>query len=349
MSKTVKSDRLWDYYDMDDLRHYIERRVVGQSHAIDKIIPYVDMFSAGISPEDRPIGVFLLAGPTGCGKTRIVEVLAGALHGSEKNMVTIDCGEFQMEHEVARLIGAPPGYLGHRETVPILSQKKINEATSERSRITIVLLDEIEKAAKSFQKIMLGVFDKGRIRMGDGNEVNMTNCLIFMTSNIGSNDISKQLAGGMGFNKHSVDGKLVTDSAIKKEFSPEFINRVDEIINFNPLSRDSAKEVLGIELKKLHEHLDRRVGINKVTVRVDEASVEQIVDLGYSPEYGARKIKRVIADKITKPLAKLISKRNDCAPIVVKTVAQNGDLSLEIDINVCAPEKRSRKSVVAGL
>src|ERR1043165_8345211 len=131
--------------------------VLGQQAAIDAIVPYVQMHRAGLAPEGRPAGVFLLLGPTGTGKTKTVEALAEVLHGSEKAMIKVDCGEFQMEHEVAKLIGAPPGYLGHRETQPMLTQQKLNAVTSEKCSLSLVLFDEIEKAAPSMTRLLLGV------------------------------------------------------------------------------------------------------------------------------------------------------------------------------------------------
>ncbi len=137
-----------------------------------QIVPYVQMHRAGLAAEGRPVGVFLLLGPTGTGKTRTVEALADALHGSEKSMLKVDCGEFQMEHEVAKLIGAPPGYLGHRETQPMLTQQKLSGVTSENSNLSLVLFDEIEKAAPSMTRLLLGVLDKAVLRLGDNTSVN---------------------------------------------------------------------------------------------------------------------------------------------------------------------------------
>src|SRR6201997_864443 len=138
----------------EDLTLLMSSKVVGQPNVISVIVPYIEMFQAGLAPENRPVGVFLLLGPTGTGKTRTVEALAEALHGSSKNLLKVDCGEFQMEHEVAKMIGAPPGYLGHRETQPMLTQQKLNAVTSEKCNLSLVLFDEIEKAAPSMTRLL---------------------------------------------------------------------------------------------------------------------------------------------------------------------------------------------------
>ncbi len=170
----------------DELSAALAEKVVGQAHAVASIVPYIQMHRAGLAPEGRPVGVFLLLGPTGTGKTRTVEALAEVIHGSAKNMLKVDCGEFQMEHEVAKLIGAPPGYLGHRETQPMLTQQKINGAASERSDLSLILFDEIEKAAPSMTRLLLGILDKAVLRLGDNNTVNFERTMIFLTSNLGA-------------------------------------------------------------------------------------------------------------------------------------------------------------------
>src|SRR5579862_9770372 len=182
-----------------DLLEELTVRVVGQPQALTQIVPYVQMHQAGLSPEGRPAGVFLLLGPTGTGKTRTVEALADVLHGREKHMLKVDCGEFQMEHEVAKLIGAPPGYLGHRETPPMLTQQKLGSVTSESSDLALVLFDEIEKAAPSMTRLLMGVLDKAALRLGDNNSVNFEKSLVFLTSNLGAREMLREINPEFGF------------------------------------------------------------------------------------------------------------------------------------------------------
>src|SRR5258708_3514052 len=166
---------------------------------MSEIVPYVQMYRAGLAPEGRPAGVFLLLGPTGTGKTRTVEALAEVLHGSERSLLKVDCGEFQMEHEVAKLIGAPPGYLGHRETQPMLTQQKLSSVMSEGCNLSLLLFDEIEKAAPSMTRLLLGVLDKAVLRLGDNTTVNFERTLIFLTSNLGAEAMRRELSPDFGF------------------------------------------------------------------------------------------------------------------------------------------------------
>src|SRR6266852_5336501 len=177
----------------------LSERIIGQPDALKSIVPYIQMYQAGLSPEGRPAGVFLLLGPTGTGKTRTVEVLAEVLHGSAKKLLRVDCGEFQMEHEVAKLIGAPPGYLGHRETQPMFTQQKLNGVASEGNDLSLVLLDEIEKAAPSMTRLLLGILDKAVLRLGDNTTVNFDKTLIFMTSNLAARNIKREIHPDFGF------------------------------------------------------------------------------------------------------------------------------------------------------
>src|SRR6202171_5053942 len=182
-----------------DIAIALAQKLVGQPVAIAAVVPYVLMYRAMLAPEGRPAGVFLLLGPTGTGKTKTVEALAEVLHGSSKKVLKVDCGEFQMEHEVAKLIGAPPGYLGHRETQPILTQQKLNSVTSEKCALSIVLFDEIEKAAPSMTRLLLGVLDKGTLRLGDNSTVNFEKSLVFLTSNLGAREMMRKINPEFGF------------------------------------------------------------------------------------------------------------------------------------------------------
>ena len=260
----------------EDLAAQLTQRVVGQPAVSDIVIPYIQMFQAGLAPEGRPVGVFLLLGPTGTGKTKTVEALAEVLHGSEKNLLKVDCGEFQMEHEVAKLIGAPPGYLGHRETQPILTQQKLNSVTSEKCALSIVLFDEIEKAAPSMTRLLLGVLDKATLRLGDNTAVNFEKSLVFLTSNLGAREMLKEITPDFGFQagvkKEKVDltGKLqaIGLAAVRKKFSPEFVNRIDAVITYQPLDAESLSAILDHQIRNLQNHVNNRLGQRCFTIDV---------------------------------------------------------------------------------
>src|SRR5438094_1871669 len=182
-----------------DLVELLSRKVVGQTSALQYITPYIQMYQAGLNPADRPAGIFLLLGPTGTGKTRTVEALAEILHGTSKHLVKIDCGEFQSDHEVAKLIGAPPGYLGHRETTPMLTQERLAAVTSSNCDLSLVLFDEVEKAAPSLTVLLLGILDRGTLNLGDNTVVNFERTFIFLTSNLGAREMMKEVKPDFGF------------------------------------------------------------------------------------------------------------------------------------------------------
>lgn len=300
-----------------DLISILSSKVVGQPNVINMIVPYVEMFQAGLAPENRPVGVFLLLGPTGTGKTRTVEALAEVLHGSPKNILKVDCGEFQMEHEVAKLIGAPPGYLGHRETQPMLSQQKLTSVTSERCGLSIVLFDEIEKAAPSMTRLLLGVLDRGILRLGDNSSVNFEKSIVFLTSNLGAKEMMREInpdfgfqsaAGGAG--KEDVSDKLqnIALSAVKRKFSPEFVNRIDHVITYKPLDAESFAAITDHEIDNLQNHVNTRLGNRCFAVDVPFETRQWLIEKGTSPEYGARELKRTIHKNLTQPLATMVAK-----------------------------------------
>ena len=179
------------------LRH----KIVGQDSAIEKMVEIYQMFLAGLNAPGRPVGNLLFLGPTGTGKTRVVEAVAETLFNDPRAMIKINCAEFQHSHEIAKLIGSPPGYLGHRETHPMFTQEAINQWHTEKLKVTLVLLDEIEKASDALWQLLLGILDKGALTLGDNRKVDMTCCIIIMTSNLGAGDMMAiQEGGGLGFN-----------------------------------------------------------------------------------------------------------------------------------------------------
>src|SRR5262249_31770743 len=300
---------------VEDLAARLTQKVVGQPVVADIIIPYIQMFQAGLAPDVRPVGVFLLLGPTGTGKTKTVEALAEVIHGSEKNLLKVDCGEFQMEHEVAKLIGAPPGYLGHRETQPVLTQQKLNSVTSEKSALSIVLFDEIEKAAPSMTRLLLGVLDKATLRLGDNTSVNFEKSLVFLTSNLGAREMLKEITPDFSFQagvkkqKKDLPGNLqaIGTTAVRRKFSPRFVNRIDAVITSQPLGAESLEAILEHQIRQLQNHVTNRLGQRGFTIEVPPESRQFLLRAGTSAQYGARELNRTIHRQLTQPLATMVA------------------------------------------
>ncbi|MEP7353653.1 MAG: AAA family ATPase [Acidobacteriota bacterium] len=302
-----------------------------------EIVPYVRMHRAGLAPYGRPVGVFLLLGPTGTGKTRTVEALAEVLHGSERNMV--DCGEFQMEHEVAKLIGAPPGYLGHRETQPIITQQKLNCVTSESSNLSLVLFDEIEKAAPSMTRLLLGVLDKATLRLGDNTSVNFERSMIFMTSNLGAEAMRKLIAPDFGFEAMSPVStgnglkKLqnIGWGAVKRKFSPEFVNRIDAVITYQALDAATMEIILDQQIVALERHIHERLEEESFGVEIKPEARKLLLEKGTSSEFGARELKRVILRMVMQPLAAMVEAGEVPADSVVYVERSGEGLELTVE------------------
>jgi ATP-dependent Clp protease ATP-binding subunit ClpA len=318
-----RSRRQSDSNYASDMGVAFARRLVGQPAAIAAIVPYVEMYRARLTPEGRPAGVFLLLGPTGTGKTKTVEALADVLHASPKKLLKVDCGEYQMEHEVAKLLGAPPGYLGHRETQPLLTQQKLSAASSEACDLSIVLFDELEKAAPTLVQLLLGVLDKGTLRLGDSTLVNFEKSMIFLTSNLGARDMSHELRPEFGFESLTPklagrpdpqsdtnrDRKLsrIGMAAVRKNFSPEFINRIDAVVTYQPLDAEALTAILNQQIEDLQSHIDRRLGEQAFRIEVPARSRKFLLERGTSPEYGARELKRTVQRYLIQPLALMVA------------------------------------------
>ncbi len=321
----------------NDLLRQLSDRVVGQPQALMQIVPYVQMHEAGLAPEGRPVGVFLLLGPTGTGKTRTVEVLAQALHGSEKSLLKVDCGEFQMEHEVAKLIGAPPGYLGHRETQPMLSQQKLNGVTSDKCSLSLILFDEIEKAAPSMSRLLLGVLDKAVLRLGDNATVSFERTIIFLTSNLGAEAMRKQLRPDFGFEpqgaRKDAAKKLegIGMRAVRRKFSPEFVNRIDAVITYQPLSSEALAIIVDQQIEALEQHIANRLMERAFELDVKDSARDFLLRKGTSEEYGARELKRVILRHLTQPLAAMVSKGTILPGDMVGVKGSEDGLTLRVD------------------
>lgn len=322
--------------DHDGLAARMSKLLVGQSDAIETIVPYVQMHQAGLAPEGRPIGVVLLLGPTGTGKTRTVEALAEVLHGSSKNLMKVDCGEFQMEHEVAKLIGAPPGYLGHRETQPMLTQAKVNAVASDSSDISLILFDEIEKAAFSMTRMLLGILDKATLRLGDNTTVNFERTLIFLTSNLGAKSIQRANKPDFGF-EAMLPAKPLEDAirlqsigmgAVRQKFSPEFVNRIDSVITYKALDRNACEIILDQILSNFARLIHQRLGMRAFRLQCTTAGRNQLLDLGVSIEYGARELKRTVQRNFIQPVAALVGRGQIPPGSTVILDAKGGEFSI---------------------
>jgi ATP-dependent Clp protease ATP-binding subunit ClpA len=290
-------------------------KVVGQPTALEAIIPSIHLYRSGLAPQGRPVGVFLLLGPTGTGKTRTVEAIAEVLHRSPQAMLRIDCGEFQSDHEIAKLIGAPPGYVGHLDAKPRLSADSLDEVRSEESDLALVLFDEIEKAAPAMAPLLLSILDRGILTLGDGEKVDFSDSLVFMTSNLGAREMMEVMTGGVGFdtgvsaNPTELRDRLeaIGLRAVRKHFPPEFVNRIDAIVTYRPLDPASVVAILEHHIHELQQHVHTRLGARSFEIEVSPAARYFMIDNGTSLQHGARELKRVIHKYLTQPLAVMLA------------------------------------------
>lgn len=288
--------------------------IVGQDRAVRRITGLYQIYLAGLAHPGRPIGTLLFLGPTGSGKTRVVEAAAEVLFGDPNVVTKIDCAEFQHSHEIAKLIGSPPGYLGHRETSPMLTQENIDRSHTEAIKLSLVLFDEIEKASDALWQLLLGILDKATLTLGDNRRVDFSRSIVIMTSNLGAREMSELISGGIGFAPKSgvidteVDQKIYRTAveAARRKFSPEFMNRIDKVVVFRSLRDEHLRQILEIELNAVQERITRGSG-DKFVFKCTEAAKKFLLDEGIDFKYGARHLKRSIERFLVYPLSNLIA------------------------------------------
>ena len=306
----------------ESLESGLRRRVVGQEEAVTQIVNIYQCYLAGMANPGRPVGNFLFLGPTGSGKTRLVEATSETLLGDARAVIKIDCAEFQHSHEIAKLIGSPPGYLGHRETHPLLSQETINKNHTEKVKLSFILFDEIEKASDALWNLLLGVLDKATLTLGDNRRVDFSRAMIFMTSNLGAAEMGSILRPNMGFaasesqRAHSAGeidsatgGKIARAGleAARRKFTPEFMNRIDKTVVFKPLAEGELRKILDLELNIVQQRVLQSAGNNPFVFALSQEAKQFLLEEGTDVKYGARHLKRAIERSLVHPLSNLIA------------------------------------------
>ena len=279
------------------------------------VVDLYRVFRAGLEAPSRPIGNLLFLGPTGTGKTRIVEVAAEALFGDSRAVIKVECAEFQHSHEIAKLIGSPPGYLGHRETHPVITQEALAQYYTDELKISFLLFDEIEKASDALWQLLLGILDKATLTLGNNRRVDLSRSMIFMSSNLGASEISDLMTGGMGFAAAvKPEAKLLLDQkvermasdAARRKFAPEFMNRIDKTVVFRPLRREQLERILDIELAMVQQRL-LMTPKGRFVFRATQGAKDFLLREGTDLKYGARHLKRAIERHVVYPLASLLA------------------------------------------
>jgi ATP-dependent Clp protease ATP-binding subunit ClpB len=292
----------------------LRSKIVGQAEGVQALVDLYQVFCAGLNSPGRPVGNLLLLGPTGSGKTRIVEAAAEILFGDPRAIIKVDCAEFQHSHEIAKLIGSPPGYLGHRETHPLITQESLAANHREDLKLSFLLFDEIEKASDALWQLLLGMLDKATLTLGDNRRVDLSQTVIFLTSNLGGGEITELMEGGMGFVQPAdkpvtgLDEKVERTAveAARRKFSPEFMNRLDKVVVFHPLKREQLEEVLEIELGQVQQRV-LETAKGQFLFRVTSDGRDFLLQEGTDQRYGARHLKRAIERYVVYPLANLLA------------------------------------------
>jgi ATP-dependent Clp protease ATP-binding subunit ClpA len=293
----------------------LRERVVGQDRAVRRLARVYQVYRAGLSTPGRPLVNLLFLGPTGSGKTRLVEAAAEVLMGDAQAIVKIDCAEFQHSHEIAKLIGSPPGYIGHRETQPLITQEVLERYFTDKLKLSLVLFDEIEKASDALWQLLLGILDKGTLTLGDNRRVDFSRAMIFLTSNLGSQEVMRLMTGGMGFSNTSnedgeeLDQKIYRTAmeASRRKFSPEFMNRIDKVIVFRLLSHDSLEKILDIELARVQRRVMAATEGNPFVFVCTPTARDFLLKEGTDQKFGARHLKRAIERYLIFPISNLLA------------------------------------------
>jgi ATP-dependent Clp protease ATP-binding subunit ClpA len=300
-----------------DFEERLSARIVGQERAVRRMSGLYQIFLAGMNPPSRPIGTMLFLGPTGSGKTRVIEAAAEALFGDANAIVKIDCAEFQHSHEIAKLIGSPPGYLGHRETSPMLTQENLDRMHTDDLKLSLILFDEIEKASDSLWQLLLGILDKATLTLGDNRRVDFSRAMVIMTSNLGAREMSELISGGIGFapgkgtknpNDTDVDQKIYRTAveAARRKFSPEFMNRIDKVVVFRSLKEHHLRQILDLELQAVQDRIMQSAG-TKFVFQCSEKAKDTLLKEGLDFKYGARHLKRSVERFLVYPLSNLVA------------------------------------------
>src|SRR2546428_1206750 len=308
LDPTIRSNDTCDFHSS------LRAKIVGQEEGVQSLVDMFQVFCAGLNSPGRPVGNLLFLGPTGSGKTRIVEAAAEILFGDARAVIKVDCAEFQHSHEIAKLIGSPPGYLGHRETHPLITQEALAASHTEKLKLSFLLFDEIEKASDALWQLLLGMLDKATLTLGDNRRVDISQTVIFLTSNLGGGEITELMQVGMGFIQPKdtpaagLNEKVerTATEAARRKFSPEFMNRLDKVVVFHPLRREQLEQVLEIELGQVQQRV-LETAKGQFLFRVTPECRDFLLQEGTDQRYGARHLKRAIERHVVYPLANLLA------------------------------------------
>src|SRR5215467_6623573 len=348
--------------DTIDFHSSLRSKIVGQEEAVQAVVDLYQVFRAGLNSPGRPVGNLLFLGPTGSGKTRIVEAAAEILFGDARAVINVDCAEFQHSHEIAKLIGSPPGYLGHRETHPLITQEELAKCHTDKLKLSFLLFDEIEKASDALWQLLLGMLDKATLTLGDNRRVDLSQTVIFMTSNLGGGEITELMTGGMGFIQPKdkpvagLDEKVERTAveAARRKFSPEFMNRLDKVVVFHQLHRQQLEQVLDIELTMVQQRV-LETAKGQFLFRITEEGREFLLQEGTDQRYGARHLKRAIERYVVFPMANLLATEQvHCGDLIcidwnrpenrLNFVREGENLTMPVRRTEVAPPQRSSQA-----